>query len=209
MTKRSILVTWGLVIALTPSIASAQSRMPRIAIGVTAGFVMPSEEDASAQVGVGPLFRFGEDEGGWGPAIGLGWFSSELDGTVGAATGPYARITVRPVMAGIAYTWINGRWSYEAGVTAGYTFNSVELLDAGQRIFPGASNVTAEISNSIALRPRLRAWYDVNDRIGLMIGTGLTFTRPGLTFRSGGTTLTRDLGGAAWQIDSGIAVRVF
>lgn len=206
---RLILSVSALFVALMPAVVEAQSRMPRVAIGVVAGLVVPSEQDATSQIGVGPLFRFGEDEGGWGPAIGLGWFASDLEGTVGAVTGPYARITVRPIMAGVAYTWLNGQWSYEAGLTAGYAFNSVDLLDAGQRVFPGTSDVTVEISNSVALRPRVRAWYNINDRLSWMIGTGVTFTKPELTFRSGSNTLTRDLGGASWQIDSGVAVRIF
>lgn len=198
---------WAL--ALLPSVVQAQPQVPRVAIGVAAGLVVPSEPDASAQMGIGPLFRFGEDERGWGPAIGLGWYASVLDGPLGAASGEYARITVRPIMAGVGYTWHVGRWSYEAAMTAGYSFNRVEVLDGARLAFPGTSNVVADISNSIAVRPRLRAWYDISDRVSWMVGTGISVTNPELTFRSGSTTIVKDLGRVAWQIDSGLAFRIF
>lgn len=196
-------------VVLPTSPAAAQGSRPKVSIGLLGGLVVPTEDDAQTEFSIGPLFRFGENDEGWGPAIGLGWYSSVLEGTLGAATGEYARITVRPIMAGVSHTWHVDRWSYEAAVTAGYTFNSVDLLDAGRAVFPGATNVTVEISNAIAVRPRVRAWYDVNDRVAWMAGTGITFTRPELTIRSGATTLTRELGGAAWQVETGIAFRVF
>lgn len=209
LVRVALAVSLVLVVVLGSSPAAAQGNRPRVSIGLLGGFVVPSEDDAQTELSIGPLFRFGENEAGWGPAIGLGWYSSVLDGRMGSATGEYARIKVRPIMAGVSHTWHIDRWSYEAALTAGYTFNSVDLLDAGRAVFPGTTNVTVEISNAIAVRPRLRAWYEVNDRVAWMAGTGITFTRPELTFRSGTTTLTRELGGAAWQIETGIAVRVF
>jgi hypothetical protein len=209
MNMRRTIAACALILGVLPAVAHAQSGRPRVAIGLAAGLSVPSDDDAASELSFGPLFRFGEDERGWGPAIGLGWFSTVLDGSLGAANGEYVRVTVRPVMAGIAHTWHADRWSYEAAITAGYSFNSVDLLDAGQGIFPGASTVVVEISNSFALRPRVRAWYDITDRVSWMIGTGITFTKPELTFRAGSNSLTRELGGAAWQLDSGIAVRIF
>lgn len=206
---RTLLCACSLLVVMAPTGALAQPQVPRFALGIAAGVVAPSEQDASAKIGAGPLFRFGEDERGWGPAIGLGWFSSVLDGTVGLANGEYARITVRPIMAGVGYTWHQGRWSYEAALTAGYSFNSVEALDASRFAFPGSASVQVDISNAVAVRPRVRAWYDVNDRVSWMVGTGVTLTNPELTLRSGSSTLTKDLGALAWQIEAGVAFRVF
>ncbi len=69
--------------------------------------------------------------------------------------------------------------------------------------------MVAEISNSVAVRPRLRAWYDISDRVSWMVGTGISVTNPELTFRSGSTTIVKDLGRMAWQVDSGLAFRIF
>jgi hypothetical protein len=206
---RRVFRVCSFLVALAPAVVQAQPQVPRFALGIGAGLVVPSEDDAGTRIAVGPLFRFGEDEQGWGPAIGLGWFSSVLDGPLGAANGEYARVTVRPIMAGVGYTWRMRQWSYEAAVTVGYSFNSVEALDASRLAFAGGGNVQVDISNSIALRPRVRAWYDINDRVSWMVGTGITFTNPELTFRSGSATLVKELGGASWQIDSGIAFRIF
>ena len=208
MTLARNLVACVFVVAALPVMAEAQVGS-RIALGAGVGLVVPSEDHMSPQVSVGPLFRFGENEKGWAPAIGLGWTSGVLDGSLGAADGEYAEVRIRPVMAGVSHTWHHGQWSYEASLTAGYAFNSVDLLDEGRRIFPGASNVDVEISNSFALAPRFRAWYDVNNRVGWMVGTSLMFTRPELTFQSGSSTVTKQVGGASLQLNTGIAFRVY
>ena len=144
MTITQLAFSCALVVAVVPAVADAQVRLPRVAIGAAVGLVIPSEDNTASQLSVGPLFRFGENKKGWAPAVGLAWTSAVLDGSIGAATGEYAEVRIRPVMAGVSHTWHAGQWSYEASLTAGYAFNGVDLLEAGRRIFPGTSNVEVE-----------------------------------------------------------------
>ncbi|HLG58632.1 MAG TPA: hypothetical protein VI485_25030 [Vicinamibacterales bacterium] len=70
--------------------------------GGTVSFVQPTDSEVGSLVGFGPLVRLNPRKG-WGVAGGLSWFRADLDNPSGAG-GNFARLRVRPLMGGVAYT---------------------------------------------------------------------------------------------------------
>lgn len=195
------------------SVAQAQvtSSTARFSVGIAVDRLFTLDDDASDAWGVGPEVRVGANREGWGPSFGLGWFDTRLQAAEGGVAGEFAEIRVRPVMAGIGYTFRRGPWSYDLGVAAGWTFNRGTVLPAAERYFAqlGTEPVEVEVSNSFAVRPRLRVYYDTPSRVSLTGSIGVAFLDPEVTLRSGGRSLTLDRSLTAVTLEAGIIFALF
>lgn len=191
--------------------AQLSSANARFSVGIAVDRLFTLDDDASDAWGIGPEVRIGANREGWGPSFGLGWFESRLSESVGGVTGEFAKVRVRPVMAGMGYTIRRGAWSYDLGVAAGWTFNSGEVLPAAERYFAGAgaSPVEVEVSNSFAVRPRLRVYYDTPSRISFTGTVGVAFLDPEVTLRSGGRSLELDRNLTSLTLEAGIVFAIF
>jgi hypothetical protein len=132
---------------------------------------------------VGPLVRLGRGEG-LGVAVGFSWFSAGL----GAEGG--ARVSVRPIMAGLGYTVRRDQFSVATSLVGGYAFNSLGLL-----VPSAADMVPVEVGNSFAWRPSISVWRDIGERTALNVS--LSYVRTGLdvTYLRAGQLETRDVSG--------------
>lgn len=204
-----------LALPLLAVAASAEAQLTsanaRFSVGLAVDRLVTVDGDASDAWGIGPIFRIGPDRGGWGPSFGLGWFDTRLPASVGGVTGEFAEVEVRPVMAGLGYTFRRGPWSYELGVAAGWTFNSAKVLPAAERYFADASPgaIELEVSNGLAVRPRLRVYYDTPSRVALMGAVGVVFADPEVRMRAGTQSLTIDRNLTSLTIEGGIVFALF
>jgi hypothetical protein len=74
----------------------------RVSVGASTTFIAPADSDVESTVGFGPLVRLNPRKG-WGFAGAFNWVQADLNNPSGAA-GAFARLRVRPLMAGVAYS---------------------------------------------------------------------------------------------------------
>jgi hypothetical protein len=147
----------------------------RAGVGGSYGVIFPTDDDLTAGQAFG--FNFGlAPEPGLGPTMGFGWYEAELRlDDVGGGNPEIGRLRIRPVMAGIAYTWVSGRLATGVSVNAGVSFNSIRVSDEVRNLFPGAQ-IDVDSSNSFCVRPQLRFEYSVAPKVGIFTSLGYFFT---------------------------------
>ena len=191
---RSVLV--ATVLLCSASIAAAQTE-GRVSVGASLTFVTPTGEGLDSVVGIGPLVRL-NPRPGWGPAGAFNWFRADVQDPSGAG-GEFARMRIRPLMAGVAYTIGNGPVLTSFSIVAGPSFNSIDFEDAFiDSVSQGGVAPTIEIENSLAFRPGVNVTVTVAPRVAIVGFGGYLFNRP--------DTLYRDRAGAEfrnrWKADS-------
>jgi len=167
-----------LLCVLVASDASAQTFQNlarRAGVGGSVGAVFTLDDDVS----VGPAFGFNfglAPEPGLGPTLGFGWYQADL--TLPGASGDVevGRLRVRPIMAGIAYTWVTGRVATGVSLNAGISINSIRLDDQYRNFFGPGTEVTVDASNSFCVRPQVRIEYAVGRKVGIFSSAGFFFT---------------------------------
>lgn len=201
----------ALLLAGSPAAAQVTATNSKFSVGIATSRLFTLDGDATDSWGFGPLFRIGQDKGGWGPSFGLAWFETHLPASAGGVSGDFATLDVRPVMGGLGYTIRRGPWSYDIGATVGWTFNKAKLLPAAERYFEslGAGEVQIDASNSFAVRPRLRVYYDTASRITLTGSVGVLFVDPEVTLRSGPNSITINRNLSSLTIEAGILFALF
>ncbi len=173
-----------------------------LAVGVSLRRSAPAEEALGGRLSVGPLVRFGSG-GGLGPALGFGWFEAAWN-RQSAGSPLLARIRVRPVMGGVSYGLLGERQSVSFSIVAGMAFNSLSLP---ANITPGEIPLT--IGNSLAVRPGVSLWLDLDRRIAINLSGGYLMTRPRLRVLHEGQIRTRALRADAILINAGIVYKIF
>jgi hypothetical protein len=148
----------------------------RAGIGGSVGGIFTTDDE----VNVGPAFGFNlglAPEPGPGLTLGFGWYQGDL--TLSGVSGDteIGRLRVRPVMAGIGYTWMRGRLATGVSVNAGVSFNSIRLDDQYRNFFGPGTEVTVDASNSFCVRPQLKVEYAVAPKVGIFSSAGFFFTQ--------------------------------
>ena len=144
------LMALGLV--AVPATASAQF-WKQLGFGANIGVTEPLDNDVDTAAVAG--FTGGTlPEHGWGFAASLGWFEADLIEDRGAESRRVGELKVRPLMAGVGYTWLRGRVAATASFTAGISLNGGALDDAlAQAPSAGGQEFAIEVGNSFAARP--------------------------------------------------------
>lgn len=177
MTKR-VLVCAVLVCAVTAANASAQGLpniVKRAGVGGSFGGIFPFDDDVTAGKAYG--FNFGlAPEPGLGFTIGFGWYTGDLTFSGVSGDREVGDLRVRPVMAGVGYTWVKGRLATGVSINAGVSFNSIKLNDQYRSFFGPGTEVRVDASNSFATRPQLRVEYAVAKKVGVFSSAGYFFT---------------------------------
>ena len=172
-----MLVFAMLACAMTAASASAQviEIARRAGIGGSVGGVFPIDDDVNAGLAGGINLGLAPAPG-FGPTIGFGWYEGDL--TLPGVSGEVAvgRLRVRPLMAGIGYSWVNGRVATGVSINAGISFNSIRLADQYPAFFGAGSQVRVDASNSFAARPQFRVEYAVARKVGVYSSLGYFFT---------------------------------
>jgi len=167
---RSIVLAATVVVsALLPSAALAEPDK-KFAVGVViTGDAVTGAAKAGTQLG--PLFRI-RSTPGLHPAFGLNWVMADLEMNMRTDEGVVGRLRLRPLMAGVSYTWIAGKLSVSPRMIAGYSFNRVR----------GADSVSAR--DSFVSKAELQVWRDLSRRVGLLGTVGYLFARPDVAGRT-------------------------
>lgn len=182
-----------LLLLLFAGPASAQSE-GRVSVGGSVTFVSPTDEDVENTISIGPLVRLNPRRG-WGLAAALNWFRADLRNPAGGAA-DFARLRVRPLMAGIGYTVGDGRTLVNVSVVAGPSFNSARFTGNFGSGGPGVPVIDAK--NSFAIRPGLSMTHTVAPRVGITAFAGYMINRPGITYQDS----TRQPFQDRWNADS-------
>jgi hypothetical protein len=174
----------------TASAALAQTK-GRVSVGGSVTFNHTPDDDVDSAVTAGPLIRLNPRKG-WGPAGALNWFRTDL---LHPTTGDnnFARLRVRPLMAGVSYTVGSGPALTSFSIVAGPSFNKAEFDDD---FSPGSSIIDAE--NSFAVRPGVGVTWTVAPRAAIVGFAGYLINRPDVVFRDASGHEFSDV----WKADS-------
>lgn len=192
--NRVLLITTALFLSATAAAAQTEGR---IGIGASVTWMSPTDGEIGSLVGGGPLVRLNPRRG-WGPAGAFNWFRADIDDPSGAA-GRFARLRVRPLMAGVAYTVGNEQVLTSFSLVAGPSFNRVNFHDgflAG--LPPGAQTPAIDVENSIAIRPGVNVTWTVAPRVAIVGFGGYFVSRPDFVYRDTAGTEIRN----RWKADA-------
>jgi hypothetical protein len=176
--RTRVLLVALLACATTAASAAAQAIpaiVKRVGIGGSVGGIFPFDDNVNAGLAAGVSVGLAPANG-LGPTMGLGWYEGDL--TLSRVSGDVevGRLRVRPLMAGVGYTWVPGRVAIGASINAGISFNSIRLDDQYSAFFGAGSNVRVDASNSFAARPQFRVEYAAARKIGVYSSAGYFFT---------------------------------
>ena len=140
------------------------------AIGVGVRQSRPAAEGLHSSASVVPLIRLGSGTG-LGVTLGFGWFAADMS----SGSLPLARVRIRPVMAGVAYTLGADRLSTSFSLVGGVAFNS--LSEQRRAVGPVWA---LDVGNSLVWRPGVSLWVDLEpaNRVQPVRGLRDDNTRP-------------------------------
>src|SRR5262245_32287652 len=99
----------------------------RVGVGGLVSLNATTDDDVGVGKSISVLVVLNPHKG-WNVAWALNWFKADLDNPDGSS-GEFARLRIRPLMGGVAYTIGEGRVFTSFGVVAGPSFNKVEFDD--------------------------------------------------------------------------------
>jgi hypothetical protein len=176
--KKRVLVCAVLVCAVTATNASAQmstNLAKRAGIGGSVGGIFPIDDD----VKVGRAFGFNvglAPDPGLGLTLGFGWYTADLTLSDVSGDAEVGDLRIRPLMAGVSYTWVKGKVAAGVSINAGISFNTIRLNDQYRSFFGPGTEVRVDASNSFAARPQFRVEYAVARKVGVYSSVGYFFT---------------------------------
>ncbi len=176
--RTRVVVCTVLVCAMSAMSASAQTiteTVKRVGIGGSVGGIFPIDDDVNAGRAFGVSFGLAP-EAGFGPTIGFGWYEGDLTLSGVSGDADVGRLRVRPLMAGVGYTWVKDRVAVGVSFNAGISFNSIRLNDQYRTFFGPGTEVRVDASNSFAARPQLRVEYAVARKVGVYSSAGYFLT---------------------------------
>ena len=169
-----------MMLCLVPCVAMAQTK-GHVSVGASVTFVDPTSDGVGSAVGVGALVRLNPRKG-WGLAGALNWFRADLDNPSGA-DGDFARLRVRHLMGGVAYTIGPPRVLTSFSIVAGPSFNKIEFDDDFIASLPATSAPFIDVETSFAVRPGVNVTYTVAPRVAIVGFGGYLFNRPDIVYR--------------------------
>jgi outer membrane protein with beta-barrel domain len=176
--KRVAAVAVVLLSSVSPALAQTEGR---VSVGGSITFIKPTDSDVNSVVGGGPLVRLNPRKG-WGIAGALNWFRADLDNPSGDA-GDFARLRIRPLMAGVSYTIGNQPTLVSFSIVAGPSFNKFTFVDDFVNRLPSGQRPTADIETSFAVRPGVSVTFTVAPRVAIVGFGGYMINRPDIVYR--------------------------
>lgn len=176
--QRVLSIVTVFLIAAVPAAAQTKGR---ISIGGSVTYVIPTDGEVGSLVGAGPLIRLNPKKG-WGIAGGLSWFRADVENPHGTS-GDFARLRVRPLMGGVAYTLGEQPVLISFSVVAGPSFNDLDFHDDFLRALPQGSQPDLDVKNSFAVRPGVGVTWTVAPRVAIIGFGGYSINRPDIVYR--------------------------
>lgn len=174
--------------------ASAQTE-GRVSVGGSVTFVKPTDDEVKSVFRPGPLVRLNPRKG-WGPAGALNWFTADIEDPSGSSNS-FARLRVRPLMVGVAYTIGEQPVLVSFSIVAGPSFNKLSLEDDFVRSLPAGSAPEVDAKTSLAVRPGVGVTLTVAPRVAIVGFGGYMVNRPDVVYRDATRQLTN-----RWKADS-------
>jgi hypothetical protein len=175
MLRFSILIASAIVCAASPVFAQSEGR---VSVGAFIGHNRSTDADGASATVYGPLVRLNPSKG-WGPAGALNWFRLDLRDPAGG-TSDFARVRVRPLMAGVAYTVGPDAVLTSFSVVGGPSFNKAEFHGS----YVAGSGETISAENSIAVRAGVGLTWTVARRVAIVGFGGYMVNRPDIAYRN-------------------------
>ena len=177
--KKRVFLCVVLACAVTATNASAQvitDMIKRVGAGGSVGTMFTFDDEVNVGVGVGLNVGLAPKPG-LSPTLGFGWYQGDLTLSGVSRDAEVGRLRVRPLMAGVGYTWVKDKLATGVSVNAGISFNSIRVNDQYRTIFGPGTEVRVDASNSFAVRPQLRVEYAVARKLGVFSSAGYFFTK--------------------------------
>jgi hypothetical protein len=171
--KFTILIALALVCASSNAFAQTEGR---ISVGGSITHIGTTDDDVPSVATIGPLVRL-NPRAGWGPAAALNWFRADLQDPAGGDN-DFARLRVRPLMAGVSYTMQSGDLMTSFSIVGGPSFNKAEFHGS---FVPGGAAIDAD--PSFAIRPGVGLTWTVAPRVAVIGFGGYLINRPEVTYR--------------------------
>jgi hypothetical protein len=191
--KQVVVIAWLCVCVAAPAAAQTKGR---VGIGASVTWMSPTDSEVGSLTGFGPLIRLNPKKG-FGIAGALNWFRADVDNPSGAS-GDFARLRVRPLMGGVAYTVGNQPVLVSFSAVTGPSFNDLDFHDDFLRTVPGPLTPELDAKNSWAYRVGVNVTYSVAARVGIVGFGGYIWNRPDVVYRDNFGTEFRN----RWKADS-------
>ena len=175
MLRLSIWIASAIVCTASSVFAQTEGR---VSVGGSITLNSTTDADVASATTFGLLVRLNPHKG-WGPAGALNWFRSDLHDPTGG-TGDFARLRVRPLMAGVSYTVGSDTVLTSFSIVGGPSFNKAEFH--GSYVAGSGESIRAE--NSIAVRPGIGVTWTVAPRVAVVGFGGYLINRPDIVYRN-------------------------
>ena len=175
--KRALTIATLVLFSAVPAAAQTKGR---ISVGGSVTFMQPTDSDVGSLVGIGGLVRLNPKKG-WGVAGGLSWFRADIDNPATGDT--FAKLRVRPLMGGVAYTVGEQPVLVSFSVVAGPSFNHLDFDDDFLNTLPAGPRPELDIKTSLAVRPGVGVTWTVASRVAIIGFAGYSFNRPDVVYR--------------------------
>lgn len=202
--SRAMLV--AVMLTATCSSVFGQS-VGRFAIGPQVSFHFPVNEELESSVALGISYKIGRPKShdGWGPDLGFGWFGADLAGPLDG------HINVRPLLAGVGYTWVRGKFRTHLAAVTGPAFVKIKVNDEERAAYStllGVPVVGVDVKNSWVVKPGIRVTYNVRPRLGVFVSSDYELVRPTLQIRTVTDTRERKLKADVFNVKVGFLVGI-
>ena len=175
MLRMSILIASAIVCTASSVFAQTDGRF---SVGASTTLIRTTDADVPSAMTFGPLVRLNPRKG-WGPAGALNWFRPDLHDPAGG-TGDFARLRVRPLMAGPSYTVGSDAVLTSFSIVGGPSFNRAEFHSS----YVAGSSESISAKNSIAVRPGVGVTLTVAPRVAVIGFGGYLINRPDVVYRN-------------------------
>src|SRR5688500_11111471 len=136
------------------------------------------EDSVGSSFGVGVLIRL-RPRAGWGPTVGLGWYSAELFDEAEGERRLIGHVRVRPIMVGYGYTHARDRVALYGGTLAGYSPNSARISRAiAAQAETGGPAYVLNASDALILKPIASVTFSIRPRIGVIGSAAVSISDP-------------------------------
>ena len=183
---------------------SAQT-VGRVSAGGSVALNTMIDSDVENSFSIAPLVRVNPRRG-WRLATAFNWVTANLKNPDGS-DGKFARLKVRPVMAGIGYTFGPDRTLFNVSVVGGPSFNYVDFHDEYLERISGAP--TIDVDHGFAIRPGFSFTQTLAPRVGLTAFTGYMFNRPSTAYRNGTTVIEDHWKADSFVLSAGLVYSIF
>jgi len=173
--RLSILIAFAIVCTASSVFAQTDGRF---SVGGSITLNRTTDADVASATTFGLLVRLNPHKG-WGPAGAFNWFRSNLHDPAGG-TADFARLRVRPLMAGLSYTVGSDAVLTSFSIVGGPSFNKAEFH--GSYVAGSGESISAE--NSIAVRPGVGVTWTVAPRVAIIGFGGYLINRPDVVYRN-------------------------